>query len=49
MIAGETEKLNDIRARWLRGDINDLSWTQAYDDVNYMLDMIEQLQHQLER
>lgn len=49
MIAGETEKLASIRERWLRDDINDLSWTQAYDDVNYMLDMIKQLQHQLER
>jgi hypothetical protein len=46
-VASETEsqKLADIRERWLSHDLNDLDWLQAYDDVVYLLGLIQNLQH----
>lgn len=53
MVAGETEtqKLDGIRTRWLQGntDFSDITWVQVYDDVQYLLDLIEQVRHQLEK
>ncbi len=51
MVAGETEtqKLDDIRTRWFHADFSELSWLQAHDDVQYLLDMIEQIRRQLEK